>query len=342
MGKRGSGGEQDGVLQTSWACSSCGSQNWSSRQACRCCGGRKTFAQVVKSKSGNTTPAAKRTAGPAASIKASVTAPAAKNDFDVQMESPRAEGAHTATREEALEKVKNLEFLVQSVGSHSPVLKEDLAMNLELARKELRATKPLGARLDALKGAISRNEQKLEEADAAVAVALANKESVESKLMDLRSARSAVELALAGAGLAEEATDAAMTAPVVDMLMQQMAAMQRQQGLQILQIAAFMKSITANSADKQQEIQKFAVGLEDSIPTPVPAAPLPAVAAPALAEAEEVPVPHPASSVTEAATEPPAAPGTPGRPVQGRVASSPPAANRRRQTDLAEHGFTPY
>lgn len=240
------------------------------------------------------------------------------------------------SKDDVLNKVKNIEFLLKSVSNHSPDLKADLTIKLDEARQELRGTKPLGARLDALKGAIARNEEKLEEANAAVAKAVSHQETVQDKLMELRTARAVVEMDLASGGdVGVEASGAPSATAAVEALMQRINDMQRQQDQQILQIAAFMNGITADSLDKQREIQQFASALEGSIATPVLAAAEPAVRM-------CVQVAPPVHSVTDpvdgqGAQEQAVPRSPPGTCARVRGCSSPP--NTHRQTTMQEHGF---
>ncbi|CAE8677319.1 unnamed protein product, partial [Polarella glacialis] len=223
MGKRSSGWGKDGALQGSWCCSGCGLDNWDSRSNCRHCSVRKNFAQALMSK--GPAPTWGREKVPTTSKR---VAPAHTGVIDVDMAGD-VENA-PPSKDDVLNKVKNIEFLLKSVSNHSPDLKADLTIKLDEARQELRGTKPLGARLDALKGAIARNEEKLEEANAAVAKAVSHQETVQDKLMELRTARAVVEMDLASGGdVGVEASGAPSATAAVEALMQRINDMQRQQ-----------------------------------------------------------------------------------------------------------------
>ena len=96
---------------------------------------------------GNST-AATAAAGSAATAAAGVTMThnGINGDADIEMTAGASKETVAITKAEVSDKVKSLELLLQTIGEHSAELKDDLSHRLDEARRDLRSTKPLGAR----------------------------------------------------------------------------------------------------------------------------------------------------------------------------------------------------
>ena len=193
-----------------WQCSVCKYQNHCKAKVCRQCNVRRQFADGHGA-APPAAPAATAQQHPinaaASAVQASLLA-AAGGAVDMPYPPHSADDAaspHAAERKELEDKIRALENAKASLpaGSLYTSIKSNMDTEIASAKREIINLKPLGMRLKACRGALTRAQQRAERLANIVAEAVHAKEMADKEVADLGQQVAAMELQMGARGNAD-------------------------------------------------------------------------------------------------------------------------------------------
>ena len=149
----------------SWTCKACGMLNWSSRSTCRGCppapGGKSQQAGKGRMGRGKGREPSNSSRSPSAESPSSTHFPPTENT--------PGSGTESCDRATLQTQLSAVESAMEALGdTAAPDITQGLQAKAEKLKQQLMASRPLGQRLEGLRGAIQRGETRLLKAQAAL------------------------------------------------------------------------------------------------------------------------------------------------------------------------------